>query len=151
LVELKTAEKTDQAYQYSDLIWLTGFDKPYLSCIACNTKIDPETGEISQLNGTPELYSALAPDKLSLYYGADSGTESNVTWIVAMNGKQIAKFDSIRVARSYDAAISPDGMEIATAYYAGQGTTASTYIYVAQSKKTFRIKMNVLGLGWGPM
>ena len=92
----------------------------------------------------------LAPGKLSLYYGEDSGDESNVTWIIALNGKQVSTFDSVRIAKLPDVAIAPDGMQIAGASYIGQGTTAGVFIYQAQSNQTLKITVNVTGLGWGP-
>lgn len=151
LTEIKGLETADPNYESGQLIWLTGFDKPYLSCVVCNTRLDPSTGTSQSLNGTPEVYSALAPDKLSLYYGADSGSEGNVTWVIALNGKQVSKFDSVRIARLGDMAISPDGMQIAGANYAGQGTTAGVYIYQTQSQQITKIKVNVTGLSWGPI
>jgi hypothetical protein len=151
LATLEKLEKVEANYEFSQLIWLSGLDKPYVSCIACTTKIEPLTGATEALNGTPELYSALAPDKLSLYFGADSGDESNVTWIIALNGKQVSKFDSVRFAKVPDAAIAPDGMQVAGASYSGQGTTAGVFIYRAQSKHMLKVTVNVIGLGWGPM
>lgn len=143
-------ETVDPNYENSQLIWLSGLDKPYLSCIACTTRIDPFTGSADPLNGTPELYSALAPDKLSLYYSADTGQESNVSWVVASNGKQVFSFDSVRIANLRDAAISPDGTQVAAATYVGQGTTAGVFIFQAQTRRAVKLTLNVIGLSWGP-
>jgi hypothetical protein len=151
LARFDRLETLEPNYEYSQLIWLSGMDKPYLSCVACSTRIDPVTGLADKLNGTPELYSPLAPDKLSLYFGADSGDESNVTWIIALNGKQVAKFDSVRIANLRDVAVAPDGMQIASASYVGQGSTAGVYVYQVKSNRTDKITLNVIGLGWGPM
>jgi hypothetical protein len=144
-------QEVEQTYSGSQLIWLSGLDMPYVSCVVCTTRIDPLSGNTGALNGTPELYSALAPDKLSVYFGADSGDESNLTWIIAKNGKQVSKFDSVRIANLRDIAIAPDGMQVASATYVGQGTTAGVFIYVMQSDRTVKLKTNVIGLGWGPM
>src|SRR5262249_32639646 len=127
LSKIDSLKSTD--YSYGDLIWLSGLDKPYLSCFYCDAKLDPQTGENSPLDGSPELYSPLAPDKLSLYYGADSGTESNTTWVIAFNGKQVGKFSSVRPSQLSDIGISPDGMFVSAANYAGQGTTAGVIIF----------------------
>jgi WD40-like Beta Propeller Repeat len=151
LARLEKLETVEANYEFSQLIWLSGLDKPYLSCIACTTKVDPLTGIADAQNGTPELYSVLAPDKLSLYYGADSGGESNVTWIIALNGKPVSKFDSVRIGKLRDVAIAPDGTQIASASYSGQGTTAGVFIYQAQTRQTIKLTTNVTGLGWGPM
>jgi hypothetical protein len=151
IARLEGLEAVEQNYEYSQLIWLSGLDMPYLSCVACTSKINPRTGSIDTLNGTPELYSALAPDRLSVYYGADSGDESNVTWIIALNGKQVSKFASVRIANLRDVAIAPDGMQVASANYVGQGTTAGVFIYQAQRNRMVKVTVNVIGLGWWPM
>ncbi len=151
LAQVSDPATTDEGYAYGDLIWLSGLDKPYLSCINCTTKIDPQTGEISPLNGSPELYSPLAPNNLSLYYGNDSGTESNTTWVIAFNGKQVGKFGSARIADLSDVAISPNGMYVATANYAGQGSTAGVIIFEAWNRRTLSDTVNLIGMGWGPM
>jgi hypothetical protein len=151
IARLEKLEAVEANYEYSQLIWLSGLKQAYLSCIACTTKINPVTGTADALNGTPEMYSALAPDKLSLYFRADSGDESNVTWIIALNGKQVSKFASVRIANLRDAAIAPDGLQAASASYSGQGTAAGVFIYQAQSQRAVKVTVNVIGLGWGPM
>jgi hypothetical protein len=152
--QLGTVEKLETHepnYEYSQMIWLSGMEKPYLSCVACTTRIDPFSGSVDALGGTPELYSPLAPDKLSLYFGGDSGDEANVTWIIALNGVQVSKFDSVRIANLRDVAIAADGMQVASANYVGQGSTAGVFIYQTASQRTKKITLNVIGLGWGPM
>lgn len=151
LSKLEKVTQSDANYEYSQLIWLSGFDQPYLSCVTCTTKIDPFTGNIEPLGGALELYGGLAPDKLSLSYGSDSGDESNVTWVIALKSERVSSFDSLRLSNISDVAISPDGTQIAAANYAGQGTTAGVDIYRVQNNRKFKVTSNVLGLGWGPI
>ena len=144
---------TDPAYDYTAIIWLTDTAYPTLSCIGCFTQIDPFTGELLPLPGTPEVYSALAPHKISLYFGTDSGTEGNVTWLVLLNGVQVSKFDSVRLATLSDFGISPDGMQVAVANFAGQGSTAGVFVYRAKvpDRPPVSVILNVIGMGWGPL
>ena len=151
LSKLAGLEAVEANYEYSQLIWLNGMEKPYLSCVACTTRIDPLSGTADTLNGQPELYSVNAPDRLSLYFGGDSGNEANVQWIIALNGKQVSKFDSVRIAYLRDVAVAPDGMQIAAANYVGQGTTAGVFIYQTTSRQTVKVMVNVTGLSWGVM
>jgi hypothetical protein len=151
LARLEKLESVEANYEYSQLIWLSGLEKPYLSCVVCTTKIDPRSGMADPLNGRPELYSDLAPGGLSLYFGADSGDEANVTWIIALNGKPVSKFDAVRIANLRDVAIAPDAMQIASANYVGQGTTAGVFIYQVQTTKIMKVNVNVTGLSWGPI
>lgn len=151
VAEVDQVTQQDSFYDQGQLIWMSGEGHPFLSCVSCTTRVDPLNGDLLPLPGTPEMYSPLAPDKLSLHYGADSGDESNVTWIIALNDQQISKFDSVRIANVTDAAISPDGMQVAAANFAGQGTTAGVFIYRAQTKRTISIQINVTGMGWGPV
>jgi hypothetical protein len=151
ITRLEKLEAVEQTYESSQLIWLSGLDMPHVSCMACTTRINPRTGAAGPLNGTLELYSPLAPDKLSVYYGADAGDESNLTWIIAHNGKQVSTFASVRIANLRDVAIAPDGMQVASAYYVGQGRTAGVFIYQMQRDQIVKVTVNVIGLGWGPM
>jgi hypothetical protein len=151
ITQVKHLEDPNAGYQNSELIWISGLDRPYISCIGCMTKIDPRTGELSDLGGRPELYSPLAPHALSLYFGKDSGNDANVTWIVALNGKQVSTFRSVRISRQFDTAISPDGLQIAAAVFSGQGTTATVYLYRSSQNDTVSMPVEVSGLAWGPM
>ena len=143
----------DPQYDGTQLIWLTGATNTMLSCVSCNTQINPQTGDLLPLPGTPEVYSQLAPNKLSMYFGNDSGTEGNVTWLVLLNGVQVSKFDSVRLAKLSDMGISPDGLQVAVANYAGQGSTAGVFIYraTAPDKPPVTVTLNVTGMGWGPL
>ncbi len=151
LIEIDQLSYQDSDFDVSQLIWLSGGQTPYVSCITCEIRVAPLSGMVLAMPGTVEMYSLLAPDRLSLYFGTDSGDESNVTWVVAMKGKQVSTFASVRISSISDAAISPDGMQIATANYSGQGTTAGVFLYEAQNKRTISIRINVTGLGWGPV
>ncbi|HLY27549.1 MAG TPA: hypothetical protein VKQ72_14490, partial [Aggregatilineales bacterium] len=150
LAEVDQLSKADQAFDYGDAIWLSGLDKAYLSCFNCSNKIDPQTGAVSMLHGAPEMYSTLAPHKLSLYYGKDSGTESNTTWIIAYDGTQVGTFEGARMALLSDAAISPDGMVIAAAEFVGQSSTPGISIFEAWNQHTYSDSIALLGMGWGP-
>jgi hypothetical protein len=151
---VSTSEKLfDTGFQYSQLIWLQEGETYYVSNIVADVILDPLTGKPVTFEGfiTPELFSPLAPNEVSLFYGDRTVGEGNPVWLIGQNGE--IKTEMAAAGRYYflsGIALSPDGKTAAFVVYPGQGTQGGLYIYRNGSK--LRLNFNgVTGVAWGPV
>ncbi len=150
----RTPPLVNTNFPYSDLIWIESDGKDYLSNVVGEVMIDPLTGEMLDMPGTPEIYSPGNPDGISMYFGGDFSGEGGPVWTLAVNGKPKAVLASAgRYYYQSGIAISPDGTKAAYIIYPGQGTSGGLYMFLAGNKVQLlgSSHYSVNAVAWGPV
>lgn len=145
----------NSGFQFSQIIWVEDGARQLVTSIVGDLVIDPLTGKQviypDSTTVTPELYSTLAPNGVTLYYGDKTIGEGNPVWLIAVGG--VVKGELAAAGRYYflsGLAISPDGKRAAYIVYPGQGTDGGLYIFRDGARVKLGYK-NVLGVTWGPV
>jgi hypothetical protein len=144
----------NSGFQFSQMIWIEDQGVFYLTNITGDIFLNPATGDQVMFYGfsaTPELYSTLNPNGVTLYYGDKTAGEGNPVWLIAYKGE--VKAEMAAEGRYYylsGIAISSDGERAAYIVYPGQGTEGGLYIYRNGAKARLSYS-GVQGVAWGPV
>lgn len=149
----RSDDLTDGSFSASQIIWIVADGKDYITSITGEYLIDPATGKTQDMNGTPEVYSPINPDGVSMFFGDKTVGEGNPVWLLAVNG--IVKAELAASGRYYyqsGIAISDDGKSVAYIIFPGQGTAGGVYVYrTSATQIVSSSRYNATGLAWGPI
>jgi dipeptidyl aminopeptidase/acylaminoacyl peptidase len=135
-------------------LWMMDGDEERISVLFSDTSwdlIDPLTGNTEPMEGTPELYSPLAPeDSLSVYFTLSPNGGYDV-WLDDGSPEQIAHLDMLLWIIAQTVALSPDGN--AVVYIRDMMNEGRPYLWQngrAMPFNAYDQRVRVLSLLWSP-